>query len=80
MSTSSAFEVQFQVRKASSGAGAADIYRRDARSAIVQAASAHPKDILVPLTNNVTLGSGESIHVLSVKSVHLGTEGAVIWS
>jgi hypothetical protein len=55
--------------------GTADAYRRGVTSALVLAASAHPADILVPLTNNVPLAAGESFHVLSVKQIAEGTEG-----
>jgi hypothetical protein len=70
------FRVEFEVRKASAGPGKADTYRRGPRTALVQAASAHPKDILVPLTNNVTLLAGESIDILAVTQVAVGSEGS----
>ncbi len=80
MATTLVFEVEFQVSKpAGAGPGKADTYRKEARKALVQAASAHPKDILVPLSNNVTLGSGEVINILAVKQATLGTEGTSVW-
>lgn len=80
MSTVLIFEVEFQVRKVSASApGKTDTYRKDTRKVLVQAGSQHPKDILVPLTNNVTLATGESIDILSVKQATLGTEGTAVW-
>ena len=35
---------------------------------------------LTPLSNNVSLSSGESIEILSAKQIHTGTEGAVVLS
>jgi hypothetical protein len=81
MSTLNVYRVEFQVKKPSAGgAGKADQYRREVRSALVSAVSAHPKDILVPLTNNIALLTGEAIDILSVQSVHHGTEGAAVLS
>lgn len=80
MSVVSTFRVEFCVRKANAGGpGTADVYRRLPRIVVVQAASSHPKDILVPLTNNVTLSGGESIDILAVEPLGLGTEGAGVW-
>jgi hypothetical protein len=75
------YRVEFAVHKVAAGgaAGAADSYRRTPRIALVQAASAHPKDILVPLNNNVTLGSGESFDIISVKQEVQGGEGSGVW-
>jgi hypothetical protein len=73
------YSVQFVVKKsAAGGAGPADQYRQGARNALVLAASAHPKDILVPLANNFTLASGEQFEILSVQQVVGGTEGSSI--
>lgn len=55
-----------------------DQYRGLTRSVLLLAASAHPKDILVPLSNNVTLGSGEGFEILTVKPVQAGTEGQAV--
>ncbi len=79
MPTTLMFEVEFLIKKPGSGQGKADAYRKEVRKALVQAASAHPKDILVPLSNNVTLASGEVIDILAVKQATLGTEGAAVW-
>jgi hypothetical protein len=42
------------------------------------AASAHPKDLLVPLANNFTLASGEVFEALSVQQVVGGSEGSSV--
>ncbi len=70
------YKVSFQIKKAGTGAGPADQYRREARSALVLAASAHPKDIGSVLNSNVTLGVGEVIEILAVAQDAAGTEGA----
>lgn len=78
---STTYVVQYEVVKPSAGgAGPAYVYRRGPRRALVIAASAHPKDLLVPLTNNVVLGSGETIEILYYCPEVQSLEGAVIWS
>jgi hypothetical protein len=58
--------------------GLANAYRRPARSVLVLAASQAPKDLAVPLGNNVNLQSGEEIEILAVNQIHLGTEGSAV--
>jgi len=69
------YSIQFGIKKPASGGGPADQYRQAPRSAVVLAASADPKDVLVPLTNNFTLASGEVFEILAVSQVVGGTEG-----
>jgi hypothetical protein len=78
----SIYEVDFQIVKANAGgAGPTFAYRRPARRAVISAASAHPKDILATLSGDVSVGSGETIEVLSVRSAVVpGTEGASVLS
>jgi hypothetical protein len=68
------------VKLSAGGAGNAYAYRRGPRRALVIAASSHPKDLLTPLTNNVVLGSGETIEILYAEQEVQSLEGAVIWS
>jgi hypothetical protein len=71
------FKVSFEIKKAGTGAaGPADQYRRGARSALLLANSAHPKDILSVLNSNLTLAAGEVIEILAVAQDAAGTEGA----
>ena len=79
MATTNMYEVEFEIQKPSTGQGKASLYRRGARKVVVQAVSAHPKDILVPLNNNVTLAGGEVIDILAVKQVAVGSEGSAVW-
>ena len=77
MSTTNVYRVDFVISKAAGAvSGPKDLYRKDKKTVLVQAASAHPKDILVPLANNFTLGSGEIFEILAVSQAVLGTEGA----
>ena len=78
---SNLYRVEFVVRKAAAGgvAGVADQYRRAPRIVLVESVSAKQADILVPLGNNVTLGSGESFDILHVSTVAAGTEGSPVW-
>ena len=72
----SIFKVAFEIKKAGTGAaGPADQYRRGARSALVLAASGHPKDLLAVLNSNLTLANGEVIEILAVAQDAAGTEG-----
>ena len=80
MSTTNIYRVDFVVKKpGAGGAGAADAYRRSPRSAVVQAASIHPHDLLVPLSNNVSLSSGEVIELLHAHQLAEGSEGSPVW-
>jgi len=81
MATVNVYSVTFVVHKVAAGGvtGAADTYRRTPRTVLVQAASAHPHDILVPLTNNVSLVSGESFDILEVHQKVEGSEGSGVW-
>lgn len=77
MSVLQVYRVEFQLKKASSGgAGKADQYRRDLRTALVSSASAHPKDILAVLNSDITIPAGEVIDLISVNQVVTGSEGA----
>ena len=72
------FDVEFEVVRKSAGAGNAYVSRRGVRRAQVSAASAHPKDILAVLNADVTVLAGETIEVLGVRGVSVGTEGAAV--
>lgn len=63
------FEVEFEVVKKNPGgaAGAVYQYRRGPRKATVDAASAHPGDILTVLNADITIAAGETIEILSVR-------------
>lgn len=50
----------------------ADDRRRDPRTVLVLAASQHPADLLVPLSNNVSLLSGEQFQILAAQPVQIG--------
>lgn len=78
MSVLQVFRVEFQLKKAAAGgaSGKADQYRRDLRSALVSAASAHPKDILAVLNADITIPAGEVIDLISVNQVVAGSEGS----
>jgi hypothetical protein len=76
MSTSLLFVVEFQVvKKNASTAQKPFLYRRDIRKAQIIAASVHPNDLLTTLNADITLASGESIDILSVRQINNGTEG-----
>jgi len=49
-----------------------DDYRRDARTVLVLAASQHPADLILPLSNNVTLLPNEQIEILAANPVNIG--------
>jgi hypothetical protein len=80
MSTTQLYEVRFQVVRANplaaQGGQTPYLYRNPVRRAFVQAASAHPKDLLTPLNNDVSLNAGESIEIVSFTVSTSGTEGA----
>jgi hypothetical protein len=86
MSTLQLFDVEFQFKKAAAApsqgqTGPADAYRRERRRVVVAAASAHSKDILAVLNADVTILSGETIDILSVRSVATpGSEGNTVLS
>jgi len=76
MSTTPIFRVEFDISKpAGAVSGPKDLYRKGRKIVLVQAASSHPKDILVPLANNFTLAGGEIFEILSVSQDVNGTEG-----
>jgi hypothetical protein len=77
------FKPTFRVVKlaAAGQAGRPYQYTREARAVIVSAASAHPKDILAVLNSDISLGSGETLELLSTSQIEaVGTEGAVIYA
>lgn len=80
MSLLQLFRVEFCLKKAAAGgqAGKADQYRRDVRSALVSAASSHPKDLLAVLNSDLTIPAGEVVDILSVNQIVGGTEGAQV--
>ena len=78
MSLTNIYRVDFEISKPTNAAGKKDVYRKGVRTVFVEAASSHPKDILVPLTNNVPLASGEVFEVLAVSQAGVGTEGSVV--
>ena len=81
MATLNLFDVEFEVvRKSAGGAGNAYVSRRGARRAQVSAASAHPKDLLTVLNADVPVLAGETIEILSVRGVSVGTEGSAVLS
>jgi hypothetical protein len=76
MGSAQLFQVTFQVVKLGAGENSSAYkYRRESRTAIVQAASIHPKDLLTVLNNDITLGAGESIEILAANQYSRGTEG-----
>ena len=81
MATAQLFKVTFEVVKLAAALPAggignnAYVYRRGTRSAFVQAASIHPKDLLTVLNNDISVGAGESIEILSVQQESAGSEG-----
>src|SRR5438045_695264 len=75
MSLLQIYRVDFCLKKASAGgAGKADAYRREVRSALVSAASSHPKDILAVLNADLTIPSGEVVDILAVNQVVGGSK------
>jgi hypothetical protein len=82
MATLQIYRVEFCLKKAAAGgtAGKADQYRRDVRSALVSAASGHPRDILAVLNADLTIPAGEVVDILSVNQVVAGSEGSSVLS
>ncbi len=79
MSLLQIYRVEFCLKKAGAGgAGKADAYRRETRSALVSAASSHPKDILAVLNADLVITNNETVELLAVNQVVSGTEGSSI--
>ena len=81
MATVSVYQVKFQIVSMTGKPGPAYQYRKDIRTAQVQAASIHPKDLLTVINNNVSLVGNETVEILQANQVGGGTEGAsVVWT
>jgi hypothetical protein len=80
MSSSPAYEVEFQISKPAAGgkAGNANQYILPSRTAVIFAPSAHPHDLLAVLNADISLNAGEQINILSVVQLHIGSEGSAI--
>jgi hypothetical protein len=75
---SNCYQVDFQVVKKSSvsGAGPAYVYRRPQRTALVSAAS--ESGVQTALNSDVSVLSGETVEILHLHTVTVGTEGVAV--